>query len=162
MSLTAATAAPAANRGGKDIAFAVGIVLILCLFFLPVPAFMIDFGLALSIALAVLILMVALWIHKPLEFSAFPTVLLVATILRLALNISTTRLILSRGEQGPTSAGYIIGGFARLVMGGDFVIGIIVFLILVTINFLVITKGATRIAEVGARFTLDAGSTSPR
>ena len=156
MSLTAAGTAPAANRGGKDIAFAVGIVLILCLFFLPVPAFMIDFGLALSIALAVLILMVALWIHKPLEFSAFPTVLLVATILRLALNISTTRLILSRGEQGPTSAGYIIGGFARLVMGGDFVIGIIVFLILVTINFLVITKGATRIAEVGARFTLDA------
>ena len=109
-----------------------------------------------SIALSVLILMVALWIQKPLEFSAFPTVLLVATILRLALNISTTRLILSHGEQGPTSAGYIIGGFARLVMGGDFVIGIIVFLILVTINFLVITKGATRIAEVGARFTLDA------
>ena len=146
----------AANRGGKDIAFAVGIVLILCLFFLPVPAVMIDFGLALSIALSVLILMVALWIQKPLEFSAFPTVLLVATILRLALNISTTRLILSHGEQGPTSAGYIIGGFAHLVMGGDFVIGIIVFLILVTINFLVITKGATRIAEVGARFTLDA------
>src|SRR5271163_124079 len=156
MSLTTAGMAPAANRGGKDIAFAVGIVLILCLFFLPVPAFMIDFGLALSIALAVLILMVALWIHKPLEFSAFPTVLLVATILRLALNISTTRLILSHGEQGPTSAGYIIAGFAQLVMGGDFVIGIIVFLILVTINFLVITKGATRIAEVGARFTLDA------
>ena len=97
-----------------------------------------------------------MWIQKPLEFSAFPTVLLVATILRLALNISTTRLILSHGEQGPTSAGYIIGGFAHLVMGGDFVIGIIVFLILVTINFLVITKGATRIAEVGARFTLDA------
>ena len=156
MSLTAAGAAPAANRGGKDIAFAVGIVLILCLFFLPVPAVMIDFGLATSIALSVLILMVALWIQKPLEFSAFPTVLLVATILRLALNISTTRLILSHGEQGPTSAGYIIGGFARLVMGGDFVIGIIVFVILVTINFLVITKGATRIAEVGARFTLDA------
>ncbi len=156
MSLTAVGAAPAANRGGKDIAFAVGIVLILCLFFLPVPAVLIDFGLAASIALSVLILMVALWIHKPLEFSAFPTVLLVATILRLALNISTTRLILSHGEQGPTAAGYIIGGFARLVMGGDFVIGIIVFLILVTINFLVITKGATRIAEVGARFTLDA------
>ena len=89
MSLTAVGTAPAANRGGKDIAFAVGIVLILCLFFLPVPAVMIDFGLALSIALSVLILMVALWIQKPLEFSAFPTVLLVATILRLALNIST-------------------------------------------------------------------------
>ena len=119
------------SRGGKDIGFAVGIILILCLFFLPVPAMMIDFGLALSIALSVLILMVALWIQKPLEFSAFPTVLLVATVLRLALNISTTRLILSHGEQGPTSAGYIIGGFAHLVMGGDFVIGIIVFLILV-------------------------------
>src|SRR3984885_14364594 len=139
MSLTAMGSAPAANRGGKDIAFAVGIVLILCLFFLPVPAVMIDFGLALSIALSVLILMVALWIQKPLEFSAFPTVLLVATILRLALNISTTRLILAHGAQGTSAAGYII-----------------VFLILVTINFLVITKGATRIAEVGARFTLDA------
>ena len=156
--MSAATANPAApaGRGGKDIGFAVGIVLILCLFFLPVPATMIDFGLALSIALSVLILMVGLWIQKPLEFSAFPTVLLVATILRLALNISTTRLILAHGAEGPTSAGYIIGGFARLVMGGDFLIGIIVFLILVTINFLVITKGATRIAEVGARFTLDA------
>ncbi len=153
---TPVSGSEAANRGGKDIAFAVGIVLILCLFFLPVPAMMIDFGLAMSIALSVLILMVALWIQKPLEFSAFPTVLLVATILRLALNISTTRLILSHGAEGPTSAGYIIGGFARLVMGGDFVIGIIVFLILITINFLVITKGATRIAEVGARFTLDA------
>jgi len=156
MSLTTAAAEPAAGRGGKDIGFAVAIVLILCLFFLPVPAMMIDLGLALSIALSVLILMVALWIHKPLEFSAFPTVLLVATILRLALNISTTRLILSHGAQGTTAAGYIIGGFASLVMGGDFVIGIIVFLILVIINFLVITKGATRIAEVGARFTLDA------
>ena len=156
MSLTAAASVPAVGRGGKDIAFAVGIVLILCLFFLPVPATMIDLGLAFSIALSVLILMVALWINKPLEFSAFPTVLLVATVLRLALNISTTRLILSHGAQGITAAGYVIGGFASLVMGGDFVIGIIVFLILVTINFLVITKGATRIAEVGARFTLDA------
>ena len=144
------------GRSGRDIGFAFGIVLILCLFFLPVPAAMIDFGLALSIALSVLILMVALWIQKPLEFSSFPTVLLVATVLRLALNISTTRLILSHGGEGSTAAGYVIGGFAELVMGGDFVIGIIVFLILVTINFLVITKGATRIAEVGARFTLDA------
>jgi flagellar biosynthesis protein FlhA len=141
---------------GSELVFAIGIVGVLCLFFLPVPAFMIDFGLALSIAISVLILMVALWIQKPLEFSAFPTVLLVATVLRLALNISTTRLILSHGSTGETAAGHIIAGFARLVMGGDFVIGIIVFLILVTINFLVITKGATRIAEVGARFTLDA------
>ena len=151
-----AAPAPISRSNGKDVGFAIGIVLILCIFFLPVPAVFIDLGLAFSIALSVLILMVALWIQKPLEFSAFPTVLLVATILRLALNISTTRLILAHGAQGMTAAGYIIGGFANLVMGGDFVIGIIVFLILVTINFLVITKGATRIAEVGARFTLDA------
>ncbi len=150
------TSPGAGSSGGRDIGFAVGVVLVLCLFFLPVPALLIDFGLAFSIAISVLILMVALWIQKPLEFSAFPTVLLVATVLRLALNISTTRLILSRGAEGASAAGYIIAGFARLVMGGDFVIGIIVFLILVTINFLVITKGATRIAEVGARFTLDA------
>src|SRR6201996_4404557 len=110
MALTAVGSAPAANRGGKDIAFAAGIVLVLCLFFLPVPSVLIDFGLALSIALSVLILMVSLWIQKPLEFSAFPTVLLVATVLRLALNISTTRLILSHGSSGDTAAGYIIAG----------------------------------------------------
>ena len=157
MSLISSTSpVPRSSQAGLDVGFAVGIVLVLCLFFLPVPALIIDFGIAFSIALSVLILMVGLWIQKPLEFSAFPTVLLVATVLRLALNISTTRLILSHGAQGTTAAGYIIAGFARLVMGGDFVIGIIVFLILVTINFLVITKGATRIAEVGARFTLDA------
>jgi flagellar biosynthesis protein FlhA len=157
MTSTALAGVPARGRsGGKDIGFAVAIVLILCFFFLPIPAVIIDLGIAFSIALSVLILMVSLWIQKPLEFSAFPTVLLVATILRLALNIATTRLILSHGAQGMTAAGYIIGGFANLVMGGDFVIGIIVFLILITINFLVITKGATRIAEVGARFTLDA------
>ena len=100
--------------------------------------------------------MVALWIQRPLDFSSFPTVLLVATLLRLSLNIATTRLILSNGPEGTTAAGYIIGGFARLVMSGDFVIGLIVFTILITVNFVVITKGATRIAEVGARFTLDA------
>ena len=157
MTITAVAGPPTDSRGGgKDIGFAVAIILILCLFFLPVPSTVIDLGIAFSIALSVLILMVALWIQKPLEFSAFPTVLLVATILRLALNIATTRLILSHGAEGMTAAGYIIGGFASLVMSGDFVIGIIVFLILITINFLVITKGATRIAEVGARFTLDA------
>lgn len=108
MSLTSSTApSPHASRAGEDIGFAVGIVLVLCLFFLPVPALMIDFGLAFSIALSVLILMVGLWIQKPLEFSAFPTVLLVATVLRLALNISTTRLILSHGAQGTSAAGYI-------------------------------------------------------
>ncbi|MCC0004789.1 MAG: flagellar biosynthesis protein FlhA [Methylobacteriaceae bacterium] len=139
-----------------DVLFATGIVLILSIFFLPTPPVLIDIGLALSISISVLILMVALWIEKPLEFSAFPTILLVSTMLRLSLNIATTRLILSHGSEGVSAAGYVIGGFARLVMSGDFVIGIVVFTILITVNFLVITKGATRIAEVGARFTLDA------
>ncbi len=151
------TAPPATMRkSSRDVGFAIGIVAILSIFFLPVPSFLIDLGLAFSIALSVLILMVALWIERPLEFSAFPTVLLVATLLRLSLNIATTRLILSNGSEGANAAGYIIGGFSRLVMSGDFVIGLIVFAILLTINFVVITKGATRIAEVGARFTLDA------
>ncbi len=144
------------RRSSRDIGFAAGIIAILSIFFLPIPAFLIDLGLAFSIAFSVLILMVALWIQRPLDFSAFPTILLVATLLRLALNIATTRLILSNGSEGLTAAGYIIGGFSKLVMSGDFVIGLIVFAILITVNFVVITKGATRIAEVGARFTLDA------
>ena len=147
---------PKSKKGGRDIAFAAGIVSILAIFFLPIPAFLIDLGFATSIALSVLILMVALWIEKPLDFSAFPTILLVSTLLRLGLDIASTRVILANGAEGVTAAGYIIGGFSNLVMSGDFVIGLIVFAILLTVNFLVITKGATRIAEVGARFTLDA------
>lgn len=151
-----AVATPRERKGAQDVGFAIGIVFILTVLFLPLPAVLIDVGLAFSIALAVLILMVALWIQKPLDFSAFPTVLLIATMLRLSLNIATTRLILSEGNQGYAAAGHVIAGFANFVMSGDFVIGTIVFVILITINFLVITKGATRIAEVGARFTLDA------
>jgi flagellar biosynthesis protein FlhA len=141
---------------GKDMGFALGIITILSVLFLPIPAFLIDIGLAFSIAFSVLILMVALWIQKPLDFSSFPTILLIATMTRLSLNIATTRVILSDGNSGTEAAGNVIGGFSQLVMGGDFVIGVIVFLILVVVNFIVITKGATRIAEVGARFTLDA------
>src|SRR3984957_9213058 len=148
--------APERKSNIREIGFATGILAILSVFFLPIPPFVIDIGLAFSIALAVLILMVALWIQRPLDFSSFPTVLLVATLLRLSLNIATTRLILSNGPEGTSAAGYVIGGFSQLVMGGDFVIGLIVFAILITVNFVVITKGATRIAEVGARFTLDA------
>ncbi|MBX9931368.1 MAG: flagellar biosynthesis protein FlhA [Methylobacterium sp.] len=144
------------RRTQRDIGFALGIIAILAILFLPVPAILLDIGLAFSIALSVLILMVALWIQKPLEFSAFPTVLLIATLLRLALGIATTRLILANGQNGVGAAGHVIQGFSQFVMSGDFVIGIVVFLILITVNFLVITKGATRIAEVGARFTLDA------
>ena len=139
----------------RDIGFALGIVVMLAVLFLPIPAPLIDLGLALSVAIAVLILMVALWIQRPLDFSAFPTVLLIATMLRLALNIATTRLILTEGASGHAAAGHIIEGFANIVMGGDFVIGVVVFLILLTVNFIVITKGASRIAEVGARFALD-------
>ena len=141
---------------GRDIAFAVGIIMMLTILFLPVPTILIDLGLALSIAISVLILMVSLWIVKPLDFSSFPTILLIATMLRLSLNIATTRAILSEGHNGPDAAGNVIAGFSQFVMGGDFVIGIVVFFILIVVNFLVITKGATRIAEVGARFTLDA------
>ncbi len=146
----------AVGNSRRDIGFAIGVVAILAVLFLPIPTFLIDIGLALSIALSVLILMVALWIQKPLEFSSFPTILLIATLLRLALGVATTRLILAHGGDGVHAAGRIIQGFSQLVMSGDFVIGIVVFVILVTVNFLVITKGATRIAEVGARFTLDA------
>ncbi|MGR6466765.1 flagellar biosynthesis protein FlhA [Rhizobium sp. PAMB 3182] len=147
---------PKVNPSGRDVGFAAGIVLILCILFLPIPTFLIDMGLAFSIALSVLILMVALWIQKPLDFSSFPTILLIVTMTRLALNIATTRVILSNGNQGDHAAGGVIAGFSKLIMSGDFVIGLIVFLILIVVNFIVITKGATRIAEVGARFTLDA------
>lgn len=153
---TSATSQGLLSSSNRDIGFATGIVAILIVLFLPVPPLLLDLGLALSISLSVVILMVSLWISRPLDFSAFPTVLLIATMLRLALNVATTRLILSHGHEGPTAAGHMVGGFSRLVMSGDFVIGVIVFVILITINFLVITKGASRIAEVGARFTLDA------
>ncbi|TFV40942.1 flagellar biosynthesis protein FlhA [Bradyrhizobium frederickii] len=156
MADTLAASLPSPRRLGADAFFAAGIVIMLTILFLPIPPILIDLGLAFSIALSALILMVALWIQRPLDFSAFPTVLLIATILRLALNIATTRLILSRGGEGEHAAGYVVAGFSKFVMGGDFVIGLIIFAILVTVNFVVITKGATRIAEVGARFTLDA------
>ncbi|MGI9353876.1 MAG: flagellar biosynthesis protein FlhA [Rhizobiaceae bacterium] len=144
------------NSNGRDVLFAGGVIFILAILFLPIPTVVIDMGLSVSIALSVLILMVSLWISKPLDFSSFPTILLVATMLRLSMNIATTRVILSDGHSGINAAGYVIGGFSQFVMSGDFVIGLIVFLILVVVNFVVITKGSTRIAEVGARFTLDA------
>ena len=140
----------------RDIGFAVGVMLILAVLFVPLPPSILDFGLAVSLSLSVLILMVALWISTPLDFNSFPTLLLVVTMLRLALNVSSTRLILSEGHNGPGAAGSVIEGFAHFIVGGDYVIGIVIFAILVTINFIVITKGSTRIAEVAARFSLDA------
>src|SRR5579862_5495166 len=139
-----------------DIALAVGVLTILVILILPLPALLLDFSLAISITFSVLILMTSLFIQTPLEFSSFPTVLLIATMLRLALNLASTRLILSRGHEGTAAAGHVIAAFGNFVMGGNFVIGIIVFTILVIVNFVVITKGSGRIAEVAARFNLDA------
>src|SRR6187401_1878059 len=139
-----------------DLALAVGVLTILVVLILPLPPLLLDFSLAISIVFSVLILMTALFIHAPLEFSSFPTVLLIATMLRLSLNLASTRLILAHGHEGTGAAGHVIEAFGNFVMSGNFVIGIIVFTILVIVNFIVITKGSGRIAEVAARFHLDA------
>src|SRR3546814_283937 len=131
-------------------------VAILVVLILPMPSWLLDVSLALSITFSVLILMTAMFIRQPLEFSSFPTILLIATMMRLSLNMASTRLILSHGHEGPDAAGAVIEAFGNFVMGGNFVIGIIVFAILVIVNFIVITKGSGRIAEVAARFSLDA------
>ncbi|MFO1014486.1 MAG: flagellar biosynthesis protein FlhA [Caulobacteraceae bacterium] len=138
-----------------EVALAIGIVGIIVLLILPIPAFLLDLLLVFSITSAILILMTALLIKRPLEFTAFPTVLLVTTLYRLGLNIASTRLILGHGHEGTEGAGHIIEAFGHLMMAGNFIIGVIVFAILVIVNFVVITKGSTRIAEVAARFTLD-------
>lgn len=138
-----------------EVALALGVIGIVILLILPIPAFMLDVLLAISITTSVLILMTSLLIKKPLEFTAFPTVLLVTTLYRLGLNVASTRLILGHGHEGAHGAGKIIEGFGKLMMGGNYVIGVIVFAILVIVNFVVITKGSGRIAEVAARFTLD-------
>jgi flagellar biosynthesis protein FlhA len=139
-----------------DLALAIGVLTILVVLILPLPPLLLDFSLAISIIFSVLILMTALFIHTPLEFSAFPTVLLIATMMRLALNLASTRLILAHGHEGTDAAGHVIEAFGNFVMSGNFVIGIIVFTILIIVNFVVITKGSGRIAEVAARFHLDA------
>ncbi len=144
----------AGKRG--DIVFAVGVSLMLVVLILPIPKWLLDISLAISITFSVMILMTAIFVEKPLQFSSFPTVLLLATLFRLALNLASTRLILAHGHEGSAGAGHVIQAFSGFVMSGNFVIGIIVFAILVIVNFVVITKGSTRIAEVAARFTLDA------
>lgn len=140
----------------SDMALALIVLGIIVILILPLPPLLLDFLFAISIILSVLILMTALFIETPLQFSAFPTVLLIATMLRLSLNLASTRLILANGHTGPGAAGHVIEAFGHFVMGGNFVIGIVVFVILLTVNFVVITKGSGRIAEVAARFTLDA------
>jgi len=134
----------------------VGVVTVLVVMIIPLPPMLLDFLLALSITLAITILLIAMYSLKPLDFSIFPSLLLVMTLFRLSLNVASTRLILLHGNEGPLAAGKVIKSFGSFVVGGDYVVGMIVFVILVIVNFVVITKGATRIAEVAARFTLDA------
>src|SRR5579862_2984895 len=134
----------------------IGTMAILVVLILPLPTWMLDVSLAFSLSFSILILMTAVFIRKPLEFSSFPTILLITTMMRLALNLASTRLILGHGNEGTAASGYVIQAFGKLIMQGNFVIGLIVFAILVIVNFVVITKGSGRIAEVAARFSLDA------
>jgi flagellar biosynthesis protein FlhA len=139
-----------------ELGLAIGIMAILVVLIVPLPTWMLDVFLAFSLSFSILILMTAVFIRKPLEFSSFPTILLITTMMRLALNLASTRLILGHGNEGTAASGYVIQAFGKLVMQGNFVIGLIVFIILVIVNFVVITKGSGRIAEVAARFSLDA------
>lgn len=144
------------NLTAGDLGPTLALVGVLAMMVLPVPAFLLDLLLVMSISLALTILVVALYVTEPLDFSAFPSLLLFTTIARLALNVASTRLILLHGEEGAAAAGHVIEAFGQFVVGGNYAVGFIVFLILIVINFVVITKGSTRIAEVAARFTLDA------
>ena len=132
------------------------IVIILAMIMLPLPAFLLDMLFTFNIAFSLIILLVVVYTLKPLEFSAFPTVILLATLLRLALNVASTRIVLLEGHNGGDAAGKVIEAFGAFVIGGNFAVGLVVFTILTVINFMVVTKGAGRVAEVGARFTLDA------
>ncbi|WP_313472289.1 flagellar biosynthesis protein FlhA [Brevundimonas sp.] len=138
-----------------DVGLAVGVIAVIMLLILPIPKMLLDLLLAISLVSSVLILMTAVMMKRPLDFAIFPTVLLVSTLFRLGLNLASTRLILTHGQEGHDSAGQVINAFGELMMGGNFIIGVIIFAIILVVNFVVITKGSTRIAEVSARFTLD-------
>ena len=143
-------------RKNSDIYVAVALIGVLALMIIPLPAFLLDIFLAANITIALVILLVCLYTKHALDFSIFPSILLVTTLFRLALNIASTRLILLHGSEGVEAAGAVIKAFGQFVVGGNYVVGAVIFLILVIINFVVITKGAGRVAEVTARFTLDA------
>ncbi|MFC5738920.1 flagellar biosynthesis protein FlhA [Sinirhodobacter huangdaonensis] len=138
------------------ILLALALMAVIVMMILPVPSFVLDIGLAASFALAILIFTVTLFIERPLDFSAFPTILLASLMLRLSLNVSSTKLIIGQGHTGTGAAGHVIQGFANFIMGGSVLIGLVVFGVILIVNFIVITKGAGRMAEVGARFALDA------
>src|ERR1700754_4644028 len=141
---------------GKALMAPIFIVMVLSMMVLPLPSFVLDLFFTFNIAMALMVMMVAANLVRPLDFAAFPTVLLITTLLRLSLNVASTRVVLMEGHTGPGAAGHVIESFGHFLIGGNFAVGLIVFAILVVINFIVVTKGAERIAEVGARFTLDA------
>ncbi len=145
----------ALSSEGTTAILAAGLMAVIAMMVLPLPSVFLDLGLTFSFALAILVLSVVIFIDRPLDFSAFPTVLLASLMLRLALNISSTRLIIGEGHTGPDAAGSVIHGFAMFVMGGNIFVGLVVFGVIMIVNFMVITKGAGRMAEVGARFALD-------
>lgn len=145
----------AANLFSPTVLLALALMAVIVMMILPMPAWVLDIGLAASFALAILIFTVTLFIERPLDFSAFPTILLASLMLRLSLNVSSTKLIIGQGHTGPNAAGDVIEGFAEFVMGGSVFLGLVVFGVLLIVNFMVITKGAARMAEVGARFALD-------
>jgi flagellar biosynthesis protein FlhA len=146
------------NNGaiGKALMAPIFIVMVLSMMVLPLPSFVLDLFFTFNIAMALMVMMVAANLVRPLDFAAFPTVLLITTLLRLSLNVASTRVVLLEGHTGPGAAGHVIESFGHFLIGGNFAVGLIVFAIIVVINFIVVTKGAERIAEVGARFTLDA------
>ena len=140
----------------KTLAGPLLIIMILAMMVLPLPPFVLDLFFTFNIAVSIIVLMVSLYTRNPLDFAVFPTILLITTLLRLSLNIASTRVVLLEGHTGPDAAGKVIEAFGHFLVGGNYAVGLVVFIILVVINFVVITKGAGRIAEVSARFTLDA------
>ncbi|MGZ6434987.1 MAG: FHIPEP family type III secretion protein, partial [Pseudobdellovibrionaceae bacterium] len=139
-----------------DLFIAFGLLGILGVMIIPLPPMMLDIALSFSLSLSLLILVVSIYVKRALDFTSFPSLLLMTTLFRLSMNVATTRLILTHGHEGPHAAGGVIEAFGNFVVGNNYVIGIIVFMILIVINFIVITKGSGRVAEVAARFTLDA------
>src|SRR5476649_58877 len=145
-----------AGGANKSLAAPILIVMLLAMMVLPLPAFVLDIFFSFNIALAIIVLLTSLYTVKPLDFMAFPTILLISTMLRLSLNVASTRVVLTEGHNGSDAAGKVIEAFGHFLIGGNYAVGIVVFIILTIINFTVVTKGAGRIAEVGARFALDA------
>ena len=142
--------------GSRNVAAPAIIILLLAMMILPLPAVILDVLFSFNIAISIMVLLIGLQTKKALDFIAFPTVLLMTTMLRLSLNVASTRVVLAEGHNGPDAAGKVIEAFGHFLIGGNYTVGIVVFVILTIINFTVVTKGAGRIAEVGARFTLDA------